>query len=100
MAKNLPHLKHSEAKTSHQFERYFKGVSHHIRIDILQYVSEHEEASLDSIVSALDGNIKTISHHTHKLVFAGLLNKKYEGHTVLHSLSPYGKKFIKFLDLF
>ena len=31
-----------------------------------------------------------------QLVNAGLVNKKYQGREVLHSLSPFGKKFIEF----
>jgi len=34
------------------------------------------------------------------LVQAGLLNKRYQGRSVIHSLSPYGEKFIKFIKTF
>lgn len=100
MAKNLPYRKHSEAKTSRQIERYMKGVSHHLRIDILGYVGDHEGASLEQITEALAGNFKTVGHHVTKLYAAGLINKQYAGHSVQHSLSPYGQKVLKFMDSF
>ena len=56
--------------------------------------------ALEDIAESLDCNIKTISEHTRRLVHAGLLNKKYNGRYVEHSLSPYGKIFVKFLDKF
>ena len=87
-------------KTSKQFERYCKGVANHYRISILLLVSKNEGITLDGIVTSLNGNTKTISSHTHRLVQAGLLNKKYQGQQVVHSLSPYGKKFVKFIQSF
>ncbi|MEK7180716.1 MAG: winged helix-turn-helix domain-containing protein [Patescibacteria group bacterium] len=87
-------------KTSKQLERHLKGVANHHRIDILLLVSKNPEITLDRIAGELEGNIKTLSEHTHRLVRAGLLNKKYQGRSVVHSLSPYGQIFIKFLKGF
>lgn len=87
-------------KTTKQLERYFKGVSNHNRIAILFALEKNEGMSLDKISKVLDGNFKTISEHTKKLVNAGLLNKRYRGQTVEHSLSPYGKIFLKFFKTF
>lgn len=87
-------------KTAKQLERHFKGVANHKRINILLLVAKHENISLEGIAERLDCNIKTISEHTRKLVQAGLLNKKYRGQMVGHSLSPYGKRFIKFIKTF
>lgn len=88
------------AKTSKQLERYFKGVANHHRIDILFLVNKNDGITLEAIAEKLDCNIKTISEHTRKLVQAGLLNKKYMGRSVLHSLSPYGKIIIQALQTF
>ena len=88
------------AKTAKQLERYFKGAANHWRIGILSYVSADEGATLEEIAEALEGNIKTISEHTHRLVKAGLLNNSYRGRTVAHALSPYGKRFIAFMKTF
>ena len=87
-------------KTPKQLERYFKGVANHRRIEILMLVNKNEGITVDGIAQELNCNFKTISDHTHRLVQAGLLNKKYQNQSVLHSLSPYGKEFIKFFDKF
>ncbi len=87
-------------KTSKQLERHLKGVSNHHRIDILLLVSKNRDITLERIAEELEGNMKTLSEHTRRLVYAGLLNKKYRGRNVVHSLSPYGEIFIKFLKNF
>ncbi len=87
-------------KTAKQMERHFKGIANHRRIDILVLVSKMEGITVDQIANELDCNIKTISEHTRRLVQAGLLNKKYRGRQVEHSLSPYGKQFTKFITIF
>lgn len=87
-------------KTAKQMERHFKGLANHWRISILLAVSRNPNMTLDNITEYLDANIKTISEHTRKLVQAGLLNKKYQGRSVTHTLSPYGKKIIDFIKLF
>lgn len=88
------------AKTSKQLERYFKGAANHRRIDILIKVQKSNGITLEQIAEKLNCNIKTTSEHTKKLVQAGLLNKKYRGREVAHSLSPYGKKFLEFTKTF
>lgn len=87
-------------KTSKQLERYFKGAANHRRLDILQIVNKNIGMTLEDVAEALGCNIKTTSEHTRRLVQAGLLNKKYRGREVEHSLSPYGKKFISFSKTF
>ena len=84
-------------KTPKQLECYTKGVANHWRIKILMLVKNYEGITVDEIAGSLQGNFKTVSAHTHKLVQAGLLEKKYLGHNVHHALSPYGKKFYSFL---
>ncbi|MFA4817250.1 MAG: winged helix-turn-helix domain-containing protein [Parcubacteria group bacterium] len=87
-------------KTPRQMERHLKGVANHWRISILFLISENEGISLDEINEKLGGNVKTISEHTKKLVQAGLVNKARSGRGVSHSLSPYGKRFLKFIKTF
>ena len=87
-------------KTSKQLERYFKGAANHRRIDILLIVEKNDGINVSGITEKLSANFKTISQHTKSLVQAGLLNKKYQGRQVTHSLSPYGKSFIKFIKTF
>ena len=88
------------SKNSKQLERVFKGVANHWRIEILLVIGKDDGISLHRIAEQLDGNIKTISEHTRRLVAAGLVNKKYSSRTVVHSLSPYGKKILQILKTF
>jgi predicted transcriptional regulator len=87
-------------KTAKQIERHMKGVANHWRILILLLVSEERGINVEGITESLHGNFKTISDHIRKLVQAGLLDKKYKGSNVLHSLSPYGDRFVKFIKEF
>lgn len=77
-----------------------KGMSNHYRIEILLYIADNDGATLDNIVSAIGANEKTLGEHTRRLAVAGLVNKKYRGKFVEHTLSPYGKSFVKFLQSF
>ena len=81
-------------------ERHLKGISNHYRIGILLLIAEHDSITWEDIVETLDANEKTIGEHTRRLYHAGLLNKKYRGKFVEHTLSPYGKTFVRFLQLF
>ena len=87
-------------KTPKQIERHFKGVANYRRIEILLLIAKGGNVTLEGIAEDLNGNIKTISEHTRRLVQAGLINKQYRGRMVIHSLSPYGKQFFKFISTF
>ena len=81
-------------------ERHLKGVANHHRIAILLLIADREGLTLEDIVRELGANEKTIGEHSRRLVNAGLVNKKYRGKFVEHSLSPYGKAFVRFLQSF
>lgn len=81
-------------------ERHLKGMANHYRIEILLLISAHSGITLDEIVRAVGANEKTLGEHTRRLYVAGLINKKYKGHFVEHTLSPYGKTFVRFLEVF
>lgn len=87
-------------KESRKLERVFKGVANHRRIDILLLIKKRPDISLIDIAEILDCNFRTISEHTRRLVTAGLVNKRYQSRSVLHSLSPYGEKIIKIINNF
>lgn len=91
---------HTFDKTPRQLERHVKGVANHRRIEILILVARNPGITLDQLSGALDCNFKTIAEHTSRLNRAGLINKKYIGRKVGHSLSPYGKLFYTFLKSF
>lgn len=81
-------------------ERHLKGMANHYRIEILLLVTERDGITLEGIVETLGANEKTIGEHTRRLYQAGLINKKYRGKFVEHTLSPYGKTFASFLKSF
>ena len=93
-------MKTGTQKTARQLERHLKGVANHRRIEILLLLARGEGVALEDIAEALDCNIKTISEHTRRLSQAGLIDKKYRGRQVMHTLSPYGRVFYKFLTTF
>ena len=90
----------TKMKTAKQMERHLKGISNHHRIGILLLVAANNDITLEDIVEMLGANEKTIGEHTRRLYQAGLLNKKYHGKFVEHTLSPYGKTFVRFLQSF
>jgi len=90
----------AKAKTAKQMERHLKGMANHHRIEILLLVAKNNGITLDGIIETLNANPKTIGEHTRRLQQAGLINKKYKGKFVEHSLSPYGKMFVAFLKSF
>ena len=77
-----------------------KGMANHYRIEILLLVAGREVITLEDIVEALGANEKTLGEHTRRLYQAGLINKKYRGKFVEHTLSPYGRTFVSFLKSF
>ncbi len=81
-------------------ERHLKGVANHRRIQILLLVSARSGITLDDIIGTLNANPKTIGEHTRRLSQAGLIDKRYSGKFVEHTLSPYGKLFVRFLKSF
>src|SRR3989339_1435225 len=87
-------------KTAKQMERHLKGVANHYRIEILLLIAANKGITFDSIVEIIGANEKTIGEHTRRLYLAGLVNKKYSGKFVRHTLSPYGKTFVSFLKSF
>ena len=94
------HINMGKLKTAKQMERHLKGMANHYRIEILLLIAAREAITLEDIVDALGANEKTIGEHTRRLYQAGLINKKYRGKFVEHTLSPYGKTFVDFLKSF
>ncbi|MDO8664345.1 MAG: winged helix-turn-helix domain-containing protein [Candidatus Liptonbacteria bacterium] len=90
----------AKIKTAKQMERHLKGIANHHRIEILLLIAARNAIALDDIVRELGANEKTLGEHTRRLYQAGLINKKYRGKFVDHTLSPYGKTFVSFLKSF
>ncbi len=81
-------------------ERHLKGMTNHYRIEILLLIAGRQPITLEDIVETLGANGKTLGEHARRLYQAGLINKKYRGRFVEHTLSPYGKRFVGFLKSF
>ena len=81
-------------------ERHLKGMANHYRIAILLLLTDRDKMTLLGIIEAVGANEKTIGEHVRRLHLAGLVDKKYRGNFVEHSLSPYGKMFVRFLQSF
>jgi Mn-dependent DtxR family transcriptional regulator len=89
-----------EAKKIKLIERFLKGGANHYRIEILLLMEVRPNITLETITEFLHANIKTISEHTRRLHQAGLVNKKYKGRSVEHSLTPMGQKICNFIKTF
>ncbi|OHA19133.1 MAG: hypothetical protein A3C08_00270 [Candidatus Taylorbacteria bacterium RIFCSPHIGHO2_02_FULL_47_18] len=87
-------------KTPKQLERHFKGVANHRRLQILLLLHAYKVLSLIAIAKNLHCNLKTIAEHTRRLTLAGLVNKKYRGREVEHTLSPYGHRMFDLIKTF
>ena len=85
-------------KSAMQMERHLKGIANHRRIEILLLIARRDGITLESIVDTLEVNDRTAGEHVRRLFNAGLINKKHRGRYVEHSLSPYGKVFVQFLQ--
>ena len=81
-------------------ERHLKRMANHYRIEILLLIDKEDGIIPENIIERLKANPKTIGEHVRKLNQAGLVNKRYKGKSVEHSLSPYGKIFAHFLNSF
>jgi len=89
-----------QPKTAKQMERHLKGMANHYRIEILLLIASCKGVTLEDIADTLGANEKTLGEHTRRLFMAGLINKRYRGKFVEHTLSRYGKIFVRFLKSF
>ena len=89
-----------KTKSAKQMERHLKGMANHYRIEILLLIAARKMLTLEDIIKTVGANKKTLGEHTRRLFLAGLVNKKYRGKFVEHTLSPYGKTFVRFLKSF
>jgi len=75
-------------------------IANHRRIEMILLIGKSKGVSLEEISEALNCNFKTTSEHTHRLEQAGLINKRYKGRSVIHSLSNYGRTIYRFIEEF
>ena len=84
-------------KSYYQLERIVKGVANHRRIEILELLKQSPELSLENISEKLDVNFKTLSEHIKRLAAAGVVLKRYEGHSGRHKITNRGLIILKCL---
>jgi len=83
-----------------KIEKIIKGFANHRRIQVLELLGKDSNLSVDDISHNLNVDFFTISDHIRKLSEAGLVEKKYKGRFVLHSLSKRGKYILSFCKMF
>lgn len=83
-----------------KIEKIVKGFANHRRIQILELLKKTSDLSVDDISQNLNVGFFTISDHIRKLADAGLVEKRYKGRYVLHSLTKMGKSILSFCKMF
>ncbi len=78
----------------------FKMMGNDYRMRILILLGQKDKLTLDQINENVGGDFANISSHTKKLAQVGLIQKKYKGKFVQHSLTLNGKRALKALDQF
>tara|TARA_B100001179_G_C18558264_1_gene389257 strand:+ start:376 stop:696 length:321 start_codon:yes stop_codon:yes gene_type:complete len=78
----------------------FKMMGNEYRMNMLLLLKEHPHLTLDQINEHVGGDFKNISTHMKKLSTAGLVDKKYLGNYVQHTLTEYGKRSVQCYNLF
>ncbi len=95
---SFPYFSYVFMKNPRDLEKYFKGVANHRRIGILNLVDQNPNITVEGISEKLECDFQVAAVHTQKLSRFGLINKKYIGRSVGHAISPYGKKFLAFIQ--
>ena len=83
-----------------KIEKIVKGFANHRRIQILELLEKTPNLSVDDISQNLDVGFFTISDHIRKLADTGLVDKKYKGRFVIHSLTKRGNSILSFCKMF
>ena len=89
-----------DERSAKKLERYYKGMANHHRLRILATIAQNPKITVEELSETLKINFKTTAQHTYKLYQSGLVDKKYQGKTVTHKLSPYGETFLKNTNTF
>ena len=84
-------------KNVRELERVTKGVANHRRIAILSLLGRQPGLTLGDIADRLHINMKTAAEHLRRLAAAGLVEKRYEGRSVCHTLTSVGRNILTFL---
>lgn len=80
-----------------RLQKIAKGYANHRRIQMMELLETNPNLSLSNIAERLKINLKTASEHTRRLTIAGIVDKKYRGRIVIHSLTDLGHDILTFL---
>jgi DNA-binding transcriptional ArsR family regulator len=83
-----------------KIEKIVKGFANHRRIQVLELLSKNPDLSVEQVSELLEVDFFTISDHLRKLKDSGLIQKKYKGRFVIHSLTVLGKTILSFCKMF
>ena len=86
-----------DSLTYRQLETLFKGVANHRRIQILQLLQNEPSLSLWRIRERVPMGRQTVCEHVRRLASAKLVQKKYKGREVEHTLAPLGQRVLYLL---
>jgi predicted transcriptional regulator len=84
-------------KNPRELEKILKGCGNHRRIEILVLLKERPNLALWEIAAELGVNFRIVSEHIRRMSAGGLMQKRYKGRSVLHSLTPLAKNVLTFL---
>jgi DNA-binding transcriptional ArsR family regulator len=74
-----------------------KGAGNHRRLRILLLLSQTPHLCLEQIHQRAGGSLPTIAEHAQRLALAGLVQKRYRGREVEHTLAPLGQRILTLL---
>lgn len=83
-----------------KIEKIVKGFANHRRLQILELLNQHPNLSVDQISQNLNTDFYTTSDHIRKLADVGVIEKKYKGRFVLHTITKRGKLILSFCKMF
>ncbi len=77
-------------------EIYSKAVANKKRIKILMLINNGPNLNVEEIAEKMKIQYQTVATHIQRLEKAGFIYKQYANLSVLHTITPRGKKFLKF----
>ena len=80
-----------------KLETTLKALAHRTRLEILIYLYNNPDSTLQSIQKHINSIQQNTSNHITKRMYAKLLLKQQKGNYVLHKLSDKGLKAIELL---
>lgn len=82
-----------------ELEKIIKGAGNHRRIEVIYILAKQPGLTVTQLSENLKVNYKTISEHLRRLCHSGLIEKRYQGAEVQHTLTDLGKTILKFLRI-